>query len=79
MKSQIHEHQNQTNMTVSKALITLILLISVIVSGFTSYQLFRQSDYNVSALLTITSYLSIVMSIFALTVTSKKKTTVLQS
>jgi heme/copper-type cytochrome/quinol oxidase subunit 3 len=79
MKSQIHEHQNQENMTVSKALITLILLISVIVSGFTSYQLFRQSDYNVSALLTITSYLSIVMSIFALTVTSKKKTTALQS
>jgi len=56
-----------------KALITFILLISVIVSGFASYQLFRQSDYNVSALLTITSYLSIVMSIYALTVTSKKK------
>ena len=62
-----------------KAFITLILLISVIVSGFASYQLFRQSDYNVSALLTITSYLSIVMSIFALTVNSKKKTTALQS
>ena len=54
-----------------KTLITLILLISIVVSGLTSYELFRQSDYNISALLTITSYLSIVMSIYALTVYKK--------
>lgn len=55
-----------------KTLISLLLLISVVVSGFTSYMLFRQSDYNISAVLTIASYLSIVFSIYALT-TSKRR------
>ena len=55
-----------------KALISILLLISVVVSGITSYHLFRQSDYNVSAVLTITSYLSIVFCIYALSMGSRK-------
>ena len=54
-----------------KAFISFLLLIAVIASGLTSYALFRQFDYNASALLTITAYLSMVMSIYALTVTTK--------
>ena len=55
-----------------KTLISILLLISVVVSGLTSYHLFRQSDYNISAALTITSYLSIVFSIYVLTMHSRK-------
>jgi len=55
-----------------KTLISILLLISVVVSGLTSYHLFRQSDYNVSAVLTITSYLSIVFCIYALSMRNKK-------
>jgi len=62
----------KTNMNVSNALISILLLISVVVSGITSYHLFRQSDYNISAVLTIASYLSIVFSIYALSVHNKK-------
>lgn len=57
-----------------KFFISLLLLVSVVVSGMASYHLFRDFDYNISAVLTITSYLSIVMTIYALTVTDKKKT-----
>jgi len=49
-----------------KTLISLLLLISVVISGLASYHLFRQSAYDISAVLTITSYLSIVFSIYAL-------------
>jgi hypothetical protein len=56
-----------------KLFISLLLLISVVVSGLTSYHLFRQWDYNASALLTIASYLSMVLSIYALTVVKDKK------
>ena len=55
-----------------KTLISILLLISVVVSGITSYHLFRQSNYDVSAVLTITSYLSIVFSIYALSMRNKK-------
>ncbi|MBN8854672.1 MAG: hypothetical protein BGO55_22315 [Sphingobacteriales bacterium 50-39] len=55
-----------------KTLISLLLLISVVVSGLTSYHLFRQSDYNISAVLTIASYLSMVFSIYALTMHNRK-------
>lgn len=54
-----------------KTLISILLLISVVVSGITSYHLFRQSDYNISAVLTIASYLSIVFSIYALSLRRK--------
>ena len=62
----------KTNKIVSKALISILLLISVVVSGFTSYQMFYESDYNISAILTIASYLSIVFCIYALTVGNRK-------
>ena len=55
-----------------KLLISILLLISVVVSGITSFNLFYQFDYNTSAVLTIASYLSIVFSIYALTVHNKK-------
>lgn len=55
-----------------KALISFLLMIAVVVFGITSYKLFRDFDYNASALLTITAYLSMVMSIYAITVTTKK-------
>ncbi|HEY8969095.1 MAG TPA: hypothetical protein VIM64_08375 [Puia sp.] len=55
-----------------KTLISLLLLISVVVSGIASYHLFRQSNYNISSVLIITSYLSIVFSIYALSMHSRK-------
>jgi len=56
-----------------KTLTSILLLISVVISGLTSYHLFRQSDYNISAVLTIASYLSIVFSIYALGMGNKKQ------
>ena len=55
-----------------KIILTILLLTSMAVSGITSYHLFRSTDYNLSALLTITSYLSIVMCVYALTAGNKK-------
>jgi uncharacterized protein YhhL (DUF1145 family) len=55
-----------------KAFISILLLISVVVSGVTSLNLFYQFDFNTSAVLTIASYLSIVFCIYALTVGNKK-------
>ena len=72
MKSQIHELHKETNINVSKLLISILLLISVVVSGITSFNLFYQFDYNTSAVLTIASYLSIVFCIYALTMGNKK-------
>ena len=56
-----------------KTLISLLLLISVVVSGLASYHHFRQSNYDVSAVLTITSYLSIVFSIYALSMHQRRR------
>jgi hypothetical protein len=50
-----------------KTLITLLLLIIMVITGLTSYHLFRLTDYNVSAVLTYASYFSIVLGIYALT------------
>jgi len=55
-----------------KTLITLLLLISMAITGLMSYRLFRLSDYNVSAVLTYASYFSIVLGIYALTVRRSK-------
>jgi len=46
-----------------KFLISILLLISVVISGVTSLNLFYQFDFNTSAVLTIASYLSIVFCI----------------
>ena len=55
-----------------KLLISILLLISVVVSGIISFNLFYQFDYDTSAVLTIASYLSIVFCIYALTMGNKK-------
>lgn len=60
-------NDKKTGITVSKSLMTLVLLIVMIITGFSSYRLFRLSDYNFSALLTYASYFSIVLGIYALT------------
>jgi len=58
-----------------KTLITLALLIIMVVTGLSSYHLFRSSDYNLSALLTYASYFSIVLGIYALTTRRPKHIT----
>jgi hypothetical protein len=55
-----------------KVLITLILLISIVVNGLTSYHLFRASSYDLSSLLIIASYLSIVLGIYIVTMRKPK-------
>jgi hypothetical protein len=60
-----------------KILIILIALISVVVNGMTSYHLFKASNYDLSGLLTIASYLSIVLGIYVVT-THKQKPTLIK-
>ena len=55
-----------------KVLITIILLISIVVNGLTSYHLFRASSYDLSSLLIIASYLSIVLGIYVVTMRKPK-------
>jgi len=55
-----------------KYIITLFLIIGVVLNGITGYQFFRSSNYTMSNLLVIASYLSIVMSIYMLTVSKKR-------
>jgi hypothetical protein len=50
----------------TKLLITLITLISILITGLVSYRLFRLEDYSASSLLTIASYLSIVLGVYML-------------
>ena len=63
--------QKDAKTRLNKAIITLITLIAIPVTGLVSYRLFRQEEYNASSLLLITSYLSIVLSVYIL---SAKKT-----
>ena len=60
-----------------KVLIVLIALISIVVNGMTSYHMFRVSNYDVSSLLIIASYLSIVLGIYVVT-THKQKPTLIK-
>ena len=55
-----------------KYIITLVLLVAVVLNGLTGYRLFEHSNYSVSSLLIIASYLSIVMSIYVLTMKRSK-------
>jgi hypothetical protein len=55
-----------------KVLITLILLVSIVVNGLTSYHFFRASSYDLSSLLIIASYLSIVLGIYVVTMRKPK-------
>ncbi|MBS1601658.1 MAG: hypothetical protein JST42_03240 [Bacteroidetes bacterium] len=51
-----------------KILIILLMLTSIVVNGMTSYHLFKASSYDLSSLLIIASYLSIVLGIYVVTV-----------
>ena len=62
----------KTNMNIRNTLISLVMLLSMIATGLLSYHLFRQANYNVSALFTISSYFSIVLGIYALSVMNRK-------
>lgn len=62
----------RTYLIVSKLLITLLMLTSIVVNGMTSYHLFRASSYDLSSLLIIASYLSIVLGIFVVTMRKPK-------
>jgi len=55
-----------------KYIIALVLLIAVVLNGLTGYHLFESSAYNLSSLMIIASYLSIVLSIFVLTMSKRK-------
>jgi hypothetical protein len=55
-------------------IITLVLLIAVVLNGLTGYHFFQHTSYNLSSLMIIASYLSIVMSIYVLTVGKRKPT-----
>ena len=56
-----------------KYIIALVLLTAVVLNGLTGYHFFQHSVYELSSLMIYASYLSIVMSIYVLTV-SKRKT-----
>ena len=58
--------------TVMKYLITLLMLTSIVVNGVTSYHLFRASSYDLSSILIIASYLSIVLGIYVVTMRKPK-------
>lgn len=55
-----------------KILIALVMMISIVVNGLTSYHLFKASSYDLSSLLIIAAYLSIVLGIFVVTMHKSK-------
>jgi hypothetical protein len=56
-----------------KFVIIALLLVAFVVNGFTGYRLFRAESYDLSDIMIIASYFSIVFSIYVLT-TRRKKT-----
>lgn len=56
-----------------QSIITLILLIAVVANGLTGYELFRSYKYDLSHLLIIASYASIVGTIYYLTVYRQRR------
>jgi hypothetical protein len=55
-----------------KLLITILMLITVVSAGLASLYFFRDFKYNLSSLLDIAAYASIVTGIYAITVKSRK-------
>ena len=53
-----------------KTLFSLSMLILIAVASFVSYKLFFKSHYDISALLTMTSFASITLTVYVLS--SKK-------
>jgi hypothetical protein len=73
MKYEVFSNPTEkTYSIVSKLLITLLMLTSIVVNGMTSYHLFRASSYDLSSLLIIASYLSIVLGIYVVTMRKPK-------
>jgi hypothetical protein len=56
-----------------KVLITFALIIAMVACGITSLYFFKVSDYDLSHVLVIATYLSIVFGIYELTVVGRKK------
>jgi hypothetical protein len=56
-----------------KFLITTLLLVTMVASGLTSLHFFRETDYDLSSLLVITTYLSMVFGIYMLTAYHRKR------
>jgi hypothetical protein len=57
-----------------KTLFTIPMLILIVVSGFVSLNLFESAEYGISALLTLTTYVSIILLVTLL----KSKKLILQ-
>jgi hypothetical protein len=55
-----------------KLLITILMLITVASAGLASLYFFRDFSYNLSSLLDVVAYASIVIGIYLMTVNSKK-------
>ena len=53
-----------------KTLFTLIMLVLITVASIVSCRLFMRAHYDVSALLTLTSFVSIILAVYV--VSSKK-------
>ena len=53
-----------------KTLFTLSMLVLITVAGIVSCRLFMRAHYDISALLTLTSFISIILSVFV--VSSKR-------
>lgn len=56
-----------------KILITFALIVVMIVSGLTSLYFFKASDYDLSHVLVLATYLSLVFGIYELTAAGRKK------
>lgn len=56
-----------------KSLITTLLLVTMVASGLTSLHFFRETDYDLSSLLVISTYFSMVFVIYMLTVYHRKR------
>ena len=57
-----------------KTLFTIPIFIAIVISGIVSFHLFEKAHYTVSALLTLTSYVSITLLVVLL----KSKKMILQ-
>jgi hypothetical protein len=60
-------------MKIMKILITFALAIVMVVSGLTSLYFFRASDYDLSHVLVVATYLSMVFCIYELTVGGRQR------
>jgi hypothetical protein len=49
-----------------KTLFTLSMLILIAAASFVSYRLFAHAHYDISALLTVTSFISTILTVYVL-------------